>query len=498
MPKTKPTSKSPGLRNRLFKGIANLALRASGDTSLDIPGQNGLEAIGDRTTLNLESASGLERLKLAMKGQKDLNSGRIHVLDLTSLRQKMKDKWDRYSAKILKQAKFIIERNLRDGDIYFEVEGPTFLIVMVDLDEDKTDLRMAVISEEIRKRVVGVSSKVSSRGVIAGIANLAKEESVEDLDLSELAARAISRSGVHTHVTEQFAEDRKDAAKEAGRPEIQWRTKSRKTKRKPDPSASGENASDQQAGQAEEPKRNFKYIFRPMWNVRKEVVTTFRCLPVDVDNDGNLIAIRALAKGAPLTDYVALDVQTVQRASAELERLEAAGLKLLISFPIHYVSLAAPLHIELPLRNAIQNIPEQRRSLLIPEFLGVPKGVPELRVAEVLASVHPMLQHGILNLPLRYDSLSFLKKLKIDAVSTDLSGTHLEEKNLFALLDHFAAAVSSMGLTSYAHGIRTLSLTSAAVSAGFDYVDGDAVISIADSPNHIYRFSLADLYSELL
>jgi len=74
----------------------------------------------------------------------------------------------------------------------------------------------------------------------------------------------------------------------------------------------------------------------------------------------------------------------------------------------------------------------------------------------------------------------------------------LEEKSLFTLIYNFAAATSATGLDTYAHGIGTLSLTSTAVCSGFDFVNGDAVISIADSPNHIYRFSLADLYSELL
>ena len=65
-------------------------------------------------------------------------------------------------------------------------------------------------------------------------------------------------------------------------------------------------------------------------------------------------------------------------------------------------------------------------------------------------------------------------------------------------LNRFARAVADKtGLPSYLHGAGSLSLVTAALGAGFAYIDGDAVAKLIDHPRGLVDFHVADLYRPL-
>ena len=69
---------------------------------------------------------------------------------------------------------------------------------------------------------------------------------------------------------------------------------------------------------------------------------------------------------------------------------------------------------------------------------------------------------------------------------------------VFFAFQHLLRDDDKLKLDAYVHGLRTTSLTSSAVAAGFRYVDGNSVRSLADAPREVQRYSPADLYAKLL
>jgi hypothetical protein len=61
-------------------------------------------------------------------------------------------------------------------------------------------------------------------------------------------------------------------------------------------------------------------------------------------------------------------------------------------------------------------------------------------------------------------------------------------------MNRFARAAERVSMPRYVHGAHTLSLVTAALGAGFNYIDGDAVAKLVDHPRHVAEFRLADLY----
>jgi hypothetical protein len=69
---------------------------------------------------------------------------------------------------------------------------------------------------------------------------------------------------------------------------------------------------------------------------------------------------------------------------------------------------------------------------------------------------------------------------------------------LMQQMNRFARAASDKtGLPTSLHGASSLSLVTAALGAGFTYIDGDAVAKLIDDPRGLVDFRLADLYRPL-
>jgi hypothetical protein len=76
--------------------------------------------------------------------------------------------------------------------------------------------------------------------------------------------------------------------------------------------------------------------------------------------------------------------------------------------------------------------------------------------------------------------------------------TKLSQATLIEKLPQFAERANRQGLRTYVHGLSSTAMATAAITAGFDYVDGDAVATIADTPSDAYPFTVENLYASIL
>lgn len=61
-------------------------------------------------------------------------------------------------------------------------------------------------------------------------------------------------------------------------------------------------------------------------------------------------------------------------------------------------------------------------------------------------------------------------------------------------LDRFAERASRYGIRTYAMGVRSVSLTTAIVASGFDYVSGDMIAPPVTGPRGIREFDTGMLF----
>ncbi len=72
------------------------------------------------------------------------------------------------------------------------------------------------------------------------------------------------------------------------------------------------------------------------------------------------------------------------------------------------------------------------------------------------------------------------------------------DTTLFDMLPKFAESCEKFGVKSFLTDIRSTSIMSAAIAAGFSYLEGDAILSAEDAPKHAEFLGMESVYQHTL
>jgi hypothetical protein len=86
----------------------------------------------------------------------------------------------------------------------------------------------------------------------------------------------------------------------------------------------------------------------------------------------------------------------------------------------------------------------------------------------------------------------------VHAVGFDLGALQTDQRALLPKLESFAAQAEKVELRKFIYGLNTISAVTMAVSAGFDYIEGEAVCAPVESIAHVRPFETEDLLAHLL
>lgn len=230
------------------------------------------------------------------------------------------------------------------------------------------------------------------------------------------------------------------------------------------------------------------FVFRPLLTAKTMVLSTFHCIPTAPRSVDGFRSGYELAPDTPT--ILALDRAVLRRVAFELDRLALQNSPGLLSMPVHYETLATGSRRREFAALCAEQFGAAGTSRVIFELAGLPEGVPQSQLLELVSSLRPHSKAVIARLALGHAALAGFRNASVHAVGIDIYAANEAEEVLFPKLDAFAAAASLAGLKSYCHGIRTLSLYSAAIAAGFDYVDGHAITMAVDSAKKALRYPL--------
>ncbi len=115
-----------------------------------------------------------------------------------------------------------------------------------------------------------------------------------------------------------------------------------------------------------------------------------------------------------------------------------------------------------------------KHSLMI-EIVGVPDGIQKSRIMDIAAPFRVHCRGVALQMPMESFDFTQLAGAGVAAIGTDLSYVAKAEFIQMQQLSRFQRAAEKVGVVTFVHGARTLSLVAAALGAGFHFIDGDAV-----------------------
>jgi hypothetical protein len=448
----------PKLLNRLGAKLGELLTDTSETGNAASAGQPTSPQAG-RQVLQDEFESHLRSL---IKDDAKPLAGRVNFIGLSKIRDKLGDRWPKLAERADDITRKAIERRLIEADVYTKYKELHYLIIFAQLTHEQAQLKCALIAEEITKKLLGDDITPELLEVKTMVSQLEGKFEFEDVpDIEALAA---------------------------------------KLGEAPAPAAEAKEDSWWEDDETSDPLAKVQLVYRPMWDVKRNAVTTFVCAPALPGPAGRLLVGEA---EIPRLDQPAvalrLDQLVQKRVIGDLRKLVEAGQQQLLCLPVHFETLAVNQRRMAYIERCQRGIPPLGIKLLVFELTGVPDGIPQNRLFELATSLKRFSRGVLLRTTLAQPWFRPPAETGISAMGIEHhAGSAVPEAKLIGDMERFATGAKKAGLATYVHGLRTISLTTAAIAAGFDFVDGDIVTSVVEQPRGAYAYQMQDLYTARL
>lgn len=445
----------------ILRGVmAKLGLRETTGRESQPP-EEAKPAVGDaRQAIELSNFE--RRLESILGRRSNELDDNVFVIGLEKCKVKLGARWDKLQDKIHDTVRGILEKKLGPHDVFLRRDDQSYMVIFAASSARQAQVRCLIIGEEILQRLTGRE----------GTTDLLDVKSVQVDQAGHIQLRELPRMGdILEHVSNDLAQSTQRADKAA-----------------PEMFAEG-----QESG-----LEDVRFVYRPMLAVRTKIISTFMCLPIrQVHSNFFLSGHDILGPGAFAKQYLDLDKLTARMASRDLDTLARVGGKSLLAIPVHFETLADSRRRTEYVRHCAAAFANHTERVVM-ELVGLPAGIPQVRLTELVSILRPLGRAIIARFNPEHRDFPAFRISGLHAVGVDLYNNRNREEALLRELDEFAQIAAKNNLKSYALGVRSISLYTAIVAAGFDYAAGHALTSTADTPENAYVYRMESPYLSLL
>jgi hypothetical protein len=378
------------------------------------------------------------------------STGKLQLLQLDRLRAELGERWAEIVDRVRAIAEQVLARRLAPVDVFAPIDEGCYLILFAALAEDEAQLQVAAIAREIRDRLLGEVGPSPAVAVAAFVAPLA--------EVARLGARAPTIVEIDRALSE-----REDVA--------------------PPPDT---------ASQAELRPRlgEVGVCYRPMLYTKTGMVSVFGAQAMRLEPDGAIErGLAAYPANDPPVSFE-IDRAVLQRALKDARRLVRRSERALVTVPVRLQSLID--HSSGQLVDLCRSQRPAVRRLIVIEIVNLLPDAPTARLGEAIAPIQPFCRAAIISVPPQFTDFERAARLGVASVGVELASLDprgAARDQLVARLAGFAAGAHMNGMTAHLHGIADHAVLEAARAAGFDYLNGPAVVAEAVRPVAMHAYT---------
>ena len=400
-----------------------------------------------------ETASFEVRAAEILGRSEPVTAGKLHLISFERIKERFGASWSHMAPKAEGLMRRAIEKRLAPVDVYRKGDNLDFVILFPSLTAQEGRVKCAQLAEEIGRALVG--------DLGAELAQVDAGAAVVD---SKALLSIIDQEGdLHEAIVGEVAK--------------------------------APSATPYRYLGALSALEQVKFLFRPIWDVKRQAVFNFLCVPVMRTPGGRIVSGEASIEGLndrhTRLDY---DLKLLKRVIDELTRMGSEDRRLLYTVPVHVDTVSSGAFRTEYLK-LWRELPLSLQRLAIFDLVGGSDGFPQSRLIEILPSLKPLSRAVTLRMPVGAgQSFSRFAHVGLHALSSEAPAGR--EENALGDIEKFVIAAEKAHLLTYLHGIRTASLALAAVGAGFGFIDGPAIGTAEANPKDALRFSMEDLYAK--
>lgn len=417
----------------------------------------------------------------------DMPMGRINIVTLAELKEKLGPRWAKMEDQVHQTADRVINSHVQPRDIVVAYSPLEYLIVISNAKPEAAQLQCAGITREIYRHFLGEEA-VCDVSIRSAVGHDGQDLLFEDVTMSGLKDAALQELEQELEQSEAAAPVKQplDFVEE----DIEW----------PDVPQFASGQDGEEAETAGPPgvttfdPDSLEFIYRPMWDIKSEVMSTYLCMPCRVMGHGE-IAYRydVLGQKQPDEARAWIDAMAAREALVMLDDLLRNKFSMFITTSIHYETLAST-RLRARVMGMFSGVPDSMKRFLALEIIGVPSGVTSGRMSQMVNYLRPISRVLFVRTDLANPSLQGFAGIGVQAVGFDIGNDNRPEAAVIADINSFAERAAKQQVPIYCQGVRSTSLAIAAAGAGYRFISGNRIASDQTAPMNVLRYNWRDFY----
>ena len=411
--------------------------------------------------------------------------GRVHLVNLRDLIIKRSKDLEETLERAEKIAEGVINEHLRQGDVFARGEEGAFYLLFPGMSEEAGELKCAVIGDQIA-RLLSSEDPIFFELEIVNTVGMVDRKNLKNA-MAEKSAADIRRRLLDAREKKQMEQA---IANATPREEMT-----------PDefiPAVPDEDAEETVSTASRPPPEGMSVMYGTIWNVKTKLLTAYSCILMVREADGRTVrfTLKHRAKHHRQTLF-ALDQYTQRKATARLSELLDSGQEALIVLPVHFMTVDQDTS-SLLYRQGLADLSEAERRHIVLELVDLPPNLPGNRIGRTIRTMRRVARTVMVRVPIDSKNMDSWHDAGIHAVGFDLGTLRTDQQALLPKLEQFAESAEKNDLHTFIYGLDTVSVVTMAFSAGFDYIEGEAVCAPVESIKHVRPFETQDLLAHLL
>ena len=410
--------------------------------------------------------------------------GRLHFLNLEELVIRRGEGQKTRLKKVENIFLSVIGKNLNEGETCVRPDVGSVFFLFPKLTREAGDLKCAAIADQIARALVEEDPV---------FADLKSERTVQNIDRKTWSASrdTYRTSAGHRGDAKGTASPATPTPVKAGSPEP------------PRPRRSGgaiERDIPPSPAAAYEDRRleGIRIAYQAIWNVRSKMITSYAAVPHRRHPDGPIVTGKMiLGADAGFALIAALDSFVQRESVARLHELMGARQQTLLVLPVHFMTVDSQTLFQ-PYRQELAALTPDERKHVVLEILGAPDTLPAFRIKDIVARLRPFARCVLVRLPPASAFIRHWAEGGAHGIGLAASEEMDSEKHFMEKMDTFIARAEKTGLHTYVHDLPTTSLAMAAVTAGFRYVGGAAILPESAAPKAIEPFECQNIFARVI
>lgn len=445
-----------------------------------------VEQIHTKRSTQLSSAKQkkLEELCKQLFKQKELiTSGKLQLIGLQKIKKRMGKQWEGLSKIVYETTEDVIDKHMGKGDIFIRYKDDSYVVIFAYAKPEESRLKAAAIAKEIQEQLFALD-----------------EEELRDIEIRQ----AVSEISSDMFMEAGFLEDMSDAMdsmfddfeeEEPFDPEKQILEAL-------DDMETIEIDTTYSRAQTQETPPSFgqkipeiKVAYLPLWDTKKGALTTYLCMARNEAYADNLFeGHKQLYTDRSQKNKTKIDIAVLEAVGAELKSMADDGRKFFIVCPANHETLYHMESFEL-YKQALSKLPTEYRQLLLIFVMNVNETSPPKNAYWFAKPLRTLCPHVFADIPLRRDiNFNYLHNSGVDVAGVRLAKGDMPEPDLIPILNSLSNKAKALKIKkTFVFDVASLSITTSAVCAGFDFLGGAAIHGPVDKPDSIHRYHHADL-----